>query len=233
MKRWFACAVFGMLVASLGLAQDATLPATAPAAAAQAAAANAGSDADIKGAFPTMLLKGVDSKKLKEGDTVVCQTIAALHSRSGLMIPSGSRVIGHVTQATARSKGSPDSTLIIAFDKIEVTKGKELAMKGTIQAIGQPVQDLGPNTGAAGSNVLMGHDGGAGTSPGTTPPPMASQPAMGNTARPVLIATSQGVLGVHNLELDANGVISSPGKEVRLDNGTQILIRAVINIPVQ
>jgi hypothetical protein len=179
-----------------------------------------------------MLVKGLDSKKVKEGDPVICQTIAALHSRSGLLIPSGAKVIGHVTLATARSKGSPDSTLAVVFDKIEVTKGKELPMKGTLQAIGQPVQDTGPNTGAAGSNVLMGGDK-SGGSPGTTPPPMAAQPAMGNTARPVLIATSQGVLGLHNLQLDANGVISSPGKEVKLDNGTQMLIHAVITIPVQ
>jgi len=233
MKRWFVCVVLSLLAISLCHAQDATPQSSAPTPAPQAAAANpSGSDADIKGSFPTMLVKGLDSKKVKEGDPVICQTIAALHSRSGLLIPSGAKVIGHVTLATARSKGSSDSTLAVVFDRIEVTKGKELAMKGTLQAIGQPVQDTGPNTGAAGSNVLMGGDK-SGGSAGTTPPPMASQPAMGNTARPVLIATSQGVLGLHNLQLDANGVISSPGKEVKLDNGTQMLIHAEISIPVQ
>jgi hypothetical protein len=53
------------------------------------------------------------------------------------------------------------------------------------------------------------------------------------TSRPILLATSQGVLGVKNLQMDANGVLSSPGKEVRLDSGAQLLIRAEISTPVQ
>jgi hypothetical protein len=229
MKRWYLSVLLCLLTVSMCCAQSAS-----PASASASPAGSGGSNSDLRGAFPTSLVKGVDSKKLKEGDTVLCQTVAPLHAANGMLIPSGSKVIGHVTQATARSKGSADSTLTIAFDKVEIAKGKELPMKGTLQAVGPSLGDSGPNSGAAGSNVLMGgHGADGGSAAGTTPPPMASMPTAGNTARPILLPTSQGVLGLKNLELDAKGVLTSPNKEVRLDSGTQMLIKAVISIPAQ
>jgi hypothetical protein len=227
MRRLLSLLVVGLLALCVSTTQ---LLATSPA---QNQDPGSASASELKGAFPTSLLKGVDSKKLKEGDIIICQTVAPLHTGNGMLIPSGSKVIGHVTQATARSKGSADSTLTIAFDKIEIAKGKELPMKGNLQAIGPSLGETGPNTGAAGPNTLGGNDKGGGSSPGTTPPPMASMPQGGNTARPILLPTSQGVLGVKDLELDANGVLSSSNKEVKLDPGTQMLIKAVISIPAQ
>jgi hypothetical protein len=235
MKRWFVSLLLALFAVSNCAAQS-DVPQAAP-----AAPARASSDSgDIKGAFPAMLVKGLDSKKLKEGDAVVCQTVAAFGSRGGLLIPSGSKVYGHVTQATARSKSSPDSTLAMVFDKIAYGKGKELTMKGTLQAVGPSLGDSGPTTGAAGSNVLMGGHSGPGPAgsdnPGGSsipggPSPMSLPQASGTASRPLLVPTSKGVVGVKNISLDANGVLSSPGKEVRLDNGTQMLIHAEINVP--
>ena len=76
-----------------------------------------------------MLPKGIDSKKLKEGDTVMCQTVTPLRTSVGI-IPSGSKVVGHVTVAKARSNGDSESTLGLAFDKIEYGKGKEAHVEG-------------------------------------------------------------------------------------------------------
>ena len=110
----------------------------------------------IKGSFPIMLPKGIDSKKLKEGDTVMCQTVTPLRTSVGI-IPSGSKVVGHVTVAKARSNGDSESTLGLAFDKIEYGKGKEATMKATLQAVGPNLgENSGPNTGAAESGVLGG-----------------------------------------------------------------------------
>jgi hypothetical protein len=232
MKRWYVSVLLTLVAAVLCCAQDDTPQTTLPNPLAPAQSDT--SSADIKGSFPIMLAKGLDSKKMKEGDVVVCQTVAALHSRSGLLIPSGSKVIGHITQATARSKGSPDSTLAMMFDKIEIAKGKELPMKGTLQAVGPSLGDDSPNSGGPSTPVLMGgHSASGGSSAGTTPPPQATNTMNAPTSRPILLATSQGVLGVKNLQMDANGVLSSPGKEVRLDSGAQLLIRAEISTPVQ
>ena len=226
MKRWYVLVLLGSLAISTGWAQSATPQATAPdSAAAPASAANP--ENQIKGAMPVKLEKSLDSKKLKVGDTVVFETISAIHSRSGLMIPTGSKVIGHVTQAQARSKGDPDSTLGISFDKLVYSKGEDVPMKGTLQAVGPSLGGNGPTTGPAEPGTLSGKGGG-----GTTAPPTSGMqiggPANGT---PMLLPTSQGVLGVKNLQMDANGVLTSPGKEVRLDAGMQILIRAEIDLP--
>jgi hypothetical protein len=187
-----------------------------------------------KVSFSVTLEKGLDSRKLKAGDPVTCLTAGTLHGRNGLLIPSGSRVLGHVTQAQARAKGDAISTLGIEFDKIQV-KGKELAMVGTLQAIAPGLSNSGPNVGPAESGSLSGGGRGdqgysAGTTAGPTAPIQVSGPS-GDT-RPVNTA-STGVLGIKNLEMDANGLITSPGKQVRLDNGTQMVVRAEIQMPVQ
>ena len=225
MKRLWVSVVLVVLSVSLSYAQDAT-PQAAGAQGTATQTASGNSDNQIKGSFPVKLDKSIDSKKLKEGDTVVCETVSPLHSRSGLMIPSGAKVIGHVTQAQARSKGNADSTLAIAFDKIEYAKGEEIPMKGTLQAVapslGGPYLDT-----SAGQPQLASR----GTNGSSAPPTGSMQIGGPSGGIPILQPTSQGVLGVKNLQMDANGVLSSPGKEVKLENGTQFMIRAEIDLP--
>ena len=228
MKRWVSLAVL-MLSLSSAYAQTAgqQAPNPSPSDAASAASSSAGV---IKGSFPIMLPKGIDSKKLKNGDTVICETVAPLRTSVGI-IPSGSKVVGHVTEAKARSKGYSESTLGLDFDKIEYGKGKEAPMKATLQAVGPSLGDnSGPNTGAAGSGVLGGRGD---ATPGTTAPPTSSNQVPGPKSKPILIPTSEGVLGIKNLEMNKDGVLTSPNKEVKLDNGTQLLIRAEILVPAQ
>jgi hypothetical protein len=225
MKRLCVSAVLAVLSISLCFAQSTTPPAAgAQGTSAQAAPSNP--DNQIKGSFPVKLEKSIDSKKLKEGDTVVCQTVTAVHSRSGLMIPSGAKVIGHVTQAQARSKGDSDSTLAITFDKIEYAKGEEIPMKGTLQAVGPSLGGSSLDTSA--SPPQLSTKGGNGSSPPPTSSMQISGPASGT---PILRPTSQGVLGVKNLQMDANGVLTSPAKEVKLDSGMQLMIKAEIDLP--
>ena len=185
----------------------------------------------IKGSFPIMLPKSIDSKKLKEGDPIICQTVAPLRTSVGI-IPSGSKVVGHVTEAKARSKGDSDSTLGLAFDKIEYGKGKEAPMKATLQAVGPPLGGDSGLTTAAGGGALAGR-GDAPGSQATTAAPQASSSLPNPKAKPILIATSEGVLGIKNLEMNKDGVLTSPNKEVKLDNGTQLLIKAEIQVPAQ
>jgi hypothetical protein len=221
MKRW--CVSILALAISLSgtLAAQTASPSTAG-----TPSASANPDNQIKGAIPVKLEKSIDSKKLKEGDTVVFQTVSSVHSRSGLMIPSGSKVIGHVTQAKARSKGDSESTLAISFDKIEYGKGEDLPMKGTLQAVGP---NLGGNSlGTGAEQPALSTKGGNGSSP---PPTSSMQISGPTTGTRILSASSQGVVGVKGLDMDSSGVLTSPGKEVKLDNGDQILIHAEIDLP--
>lgn len=215
MKRWCGCIVFALLCLSLAFAQDA-----AP------AAAQGNPDNQIKGAFPVKLQKGLDSKKAKEGDPVVCQTVGVLRSRSGFMIPTGTKVIGHVTKSEARSKGGSESALGIAFDKIQLGQGENIDIKGTLQAVAPSLGGEALDT-SAGPPQLAAR----GTAGSSAPPGGSVQIAGPNSGTPILRPTSQGVLGIKNMEMSSDGVITSSGKEVKLENGTQLLVRAEFEIP--
>ena len=55
--------------------------------------------------------------------------------------------MGHVTAAKARSKGDPESQLTLAFDKLNVANGKQLSVKGAVQAVFPPPDEVGPRHG--------------------------------------------------------------------------------------
>ena len=194
------------------------------------------SDNAIKGAFPVSLSRPLDSKKLKDGDVFVCTTMGVLRSRSGMIIPTGSKVIGHITEAKARSKGDSESSLAMVFDKVEVAKGQELPMKGTLQAVGPslgghsgPQTDAGPGTlpGRGGSSTMPPPSGGAVAGPDSGVHPLSA----GGNSIPMLNSQSVGVLGIKNLEMSKDSVLTTSGKEVKLDTGSQLLVRAEIQIP--
>ncbi len=239
MKRLFVTVVLAGMAASLCYAQSDT-PQAAPAAGAMTAQApSATTSGEVRGSFPTTLVKSIDTKKLKEGDVVVCQTSAALHSRSGMLIPSGSKVIGHVTKAQARSKGDSDSSLGIVFDKIQVSKDKEIPIKGVLQAVGPNLGSNGPETGSLSGNgqLIAGRGGSTEQAPGTDAavagPGAGRHPIGGAGSKTILNNESQGVLGVKNLEMGKDSVLTSPNKELKLDTGTQMMINAQIDVPVQ
>jgi hypothetical protein len=173
--------------------------------------------------MPAVLTKPLDSKKMKEGDVVTGRITAELHMRSGETIPRDSKLTGHVTKAEARSKGDPQSALGIVFDKITLPDGKDMAIKGVLQAIG-PSQTAGGPPDASqsiGPGMMAGHEG-QGT--GTTPPPTGGMSQTTRTSAPVLNGQSKGVIAIKNLELGDNSVLLSSGKEIRLDSGTQLIV---------
>jgi len=176
------------------------------------------------GAMPAQLTKSLDSKKMKEGDEVTGRISAEIHTRDGLTIPRDSKLIGHVTEAKARSKGDPSSALGIVFDKISMPGGKDVAIKGVIQAVGPNPNPSAQNAPSAGpSNVgLGGHDGGG--APGTAMPAIPNITPTQQSGIPVLSGQSKGVVGIKNLELGDNSVLLSGGKEVRLDSGAQLIV---------
>jgi len=230
MRRLALTLLFALLSVSLCVGQAAT--AGSPTSATS-------DDSTIKGAFPTSLTRNLDSKKLKDGDVVICQTMGVLRARNGLIIPTGSKVIGHITEAKARSKGDSDSSLAMVFDKIEVSGGKQIPMKGTLQAVGPSLGGhSGPSTGEAAPGTLPGRGGAS-----TMPSPSAgavSGPNSGirplnsdNGSVPLVNSESTGVLGIKGLEMNKDSVLTTSGKEVKLESGTQLLVRAEIQLSTQ
>jgi len=86
-------------------------------------------------AFNAALSSPIDSKKCKPGDPVNAHSTEAVKSEGKTVIPKGSKLVGHVTQASARGKGESESSLGIVFDKAILKNGQEIPLNAGIQAI--------------------------------------------------------------------------------------------------
>jgi hypothetical protein len=94
------------------------------------------------------LVHPVDAKKNKPGDPVTARTTHPSKSPDGTALPKGTELVGHVTQAQARSKDQSESDLGIVFDKAVMKNGQEVPLNGTIQAVA-----AAQNTAAAANSV--------------------------------------------------------------------------------
>jgi hypothetical protein len=175
-----------------------------------------------RGSFPVKVTKILDSSKLKSDDTVEVETAGTFKLPDGTLVPKGSKLAGRVTAAKARSKGDPESLLTISFDKLNVTNGKQISVKGTVQAVFPPVEEADP--GVAGGQAIS-HAAGLGAPPTDSKMGVGTQSSA--TSQPVMDPKSVGVQGMHGLELN-DGVLSSKGKNVKLGDGVRMIVRVDI-----
>jgi hypothetical protein len=163
--------------------------------------------------IPASLTSSVDSKKKKPGEEVVVKTAGNVRLADGTMISRGAKIVGHVTEAKARSGSDAQSSLGIVFDKIDMSGGKTLAITGVIQAFApNPNPDQGEGVNYGGMNQTLQH---------STPTAGGSSPVI-----PILSEDSVGVQGIKNLQLGSDGVFKSDQKTVKLDYGSQVVLRA-------
>lgn len=167
--------------------------------------------------LPVALTSNLDSKKLKVGDEVDVKTVSSLDLQNGSTIPNGAKIVGHVTESKSKSKGDSESSLGIQFDKIALADGKTLAVSGVMQAVGPNPKgdpDKGDGVSYGGSmNQGITHNANMGTT-------------YSNNI-PILNGESVGAVGMKNLSLN-DGVLKSDGKTLKLDLGSQVLIRAQV-----
>lgn len=175
------------------------------------------------GAFPVKVTKTLDSSKLKEGDAVEVETAGSFKLPDGTLVPKGSKLMGHVMAAKARSKGDSDSELTVTFDKLNITSGKLLSIKGTVQAVFPPAEEADPQMAGAASIAAGGGIG----SVGTVETKSGSNTESENHPQPVAKPQAMGVQGIHNLELN-DGVLTSKGKNVKLGDGVRMIVRVDI-----
>ena len=86
------------------------------------------------------LEKSIDAKKAKPGDLIKAEVAQDLVSGGKVVIPRGSKAIGHVTEVKPRREGDPQSILGLVFDKIDLKHGEEVRFNGTLQALAPPVR---------------------------------------------------------------------------------------------
>lgn len=82
-----------------------------------------------------VLTKPVDCKKSKPGDKVEGKTTENTKSGGQVVVPKGSKLVGHVTEAKARGKGESESSLGFVFDKAILKNGQEVLLNANVQAL--------------------------------------------------------------------------------------------------
>jgi hypothetical protein len=85
------------------------------------------------------LTHSLDAKSCKPGDQVTARLTEDVKSDGKVVAHKGSKLVGHVTEAQARSKDNADSKLGIVFDKAVLKSGQELSFNGAVQALAPPV----------------------------------------------------------------------------------------------
>jgi hypothetical protein len=109
------------------------------------------------------LTKPVDVRKVKAGDEVTAKVTQDVKADGKVVVRKGSQLIGHVTEAQARSKERADSKLGIVFDKAVLKGGQEMAFNGVVQALAPPAQ-AAESTGLEESSMSRASPSGGGGS---------------------------------------------------------------------
>jgi hypothetical protein len=122
------------------------------------------------------LTKSIDAKKAKPGDEVTAKLTQDVKADGKVVLHKGSKLVGHVTEAQAKTKENSESKLGVVFDKAVLRGGQEMAFNGAIQALAAPAPgslaattddagSLGSGMGSGGGPVM----GGGRTSGGVAP----------------------------------------------------------------
>jgi hypothetical protein len=126
------------------------------------------------------LSRSLDSKKAKPGEVVTAQTTEAVKVDGKIVIPNNTKLVGHVTRASARAKGDADSVLAVQFDRAVLKDGHEMPLQVTLQAMAadqsttrpvngddlQPMGNIEGGAAGAGAAGNRGTVGGVGSTVG-------------------------------------------------------------------
>ena len=251
MKRILVSLLAGVALAAVCAAQSAQSQAGASASqssnvsdkSSQAASA---SQLQAGSTIQAELAKPLDTKKNKVGDEVIAKTTHDVKSEGRVVIPKGSKLVGHVTDVKTHSKEQATSELGIVFDHAALKNGGELPLALGIQAIGRSqaavaaVEDDTMATGSSGTGTtgpssprssaggsplggVRSTAGGVASTAGSTAGGVVNSTAgtVGGAASGSLSATSQGVVGIPGLSL-ANQTSTSTNASVISSQGSNV-----------
>jgi hypothetical protein len=192
-----------------------------------------------------IVVKRLDTKTASLNQELTLRTINDVIVDGIIVIPSGSRVVGHVVEVAAKGKGSQQSILAVVIDKAVLQSERQIPLEAIIAAVAAP-QDgsltSDPTYGMMHSNEpkMVGTGPSGATRSGDLPPSSkVDSTATLSTARInggmrnslLLNADSQGAIGFPGLSLSwrldkppAVSVFNS-NKEIKLEAGTQVLLR--------
>ena len=116
------------------------------------------------------------------------ETMKAADNRE--IMPKGTKLMGHVTQAASRSNGGTETMVAIQFDKAKLKDGQEVPLANfTIQALAAPSSAASSFNDDGGMNTSNGRMGPPSNTPSSNPSssnPSSNNPSMSGSrgARP-------------------------------------------------
>jgi len=170
--------------------------------AAQAGAQTGGSSALLLPDGTTLnaeLGAALDSKKARAGDAVVAHITEPVKADGKIVIPKGAKLMGHVTQSSAKAKGDSESALAIQFDKAILKDGEEIVLSVRIQAIAAE-----PRSSALGSPDLNPVAGTGSAAAAGSPMRTTRAPVVGDTR-----TTEAANNGANNTAANAGGSVNA------------------------
>lgn len=204
-----------------------------------------GSDQPAVSTIFAVVVKRIETKTAGLDQELTLRTINDVEVDGIVVIPSGSRVVGHIVELATKGKESEQSILAIVIDKAILENGREITLQGIIAAVAAPQDGSLPSDPTYGM-MHSNEPKMVGTGPSTarpgelSPSSKVESTATLNSARIngemrkglLLNAESQGAIGFSGLSLSwrltappAVTVFSSNRKEIKLDAGTQVLLR--------
>lgn len=81
------------------------------------------------------LVNKLDTKTAKAGDAVDLKTTEKATIASGVVIPKGSKIRGHVIDVQAKGNGSDNSKVTVQFDQAELKDGQAIPIKSVLQSV--------------------------------------------------------------------------------------------------
>jgi hypothetical protein len=204
----------------------------------QAAAGEPSPGLSGRTALQVELTKGVDTRKAKPGDPVEAKLAQDVKSEGTVVLHRGAKLVGHITEAQARSKEKPESRLGIVFDKAMDKRGEEFAFRAVVMAVAPPYEGpsnvAGDPTRLSSGPTMGGQPFGASVSgvggPSASAAGAVDAATRGGASGP-LTAASRGAIELPGVALRPSVVdgvqgtaIVSGDHNVKLESGTQMVL---------
>src|SRR5437773_5229988 len=85
-----------------------------------------------------VLTNTLESKNATSGQEIVLRTVSDVVVDGVIVIPRGSKMLGHITQVSTKGKGGSQSVLAIVIDKAVRKDGTETPVQAIIAAVAAP-----------------------------------------------------------------------------------------------
>lgn len=193
-----------------------------------------------------VLSNSVEAKSAAAGQELTLRTISDVTDNGAVLIPKGSKLLGHIEEVNVKGKGIEQTELYIIIDKAVIREGTVIPLQAIIAAVAPPPNnDLSsdPTYGMMHSNEQKMTGGGpsSASSAGGLPPAskasstaaVATADVKGRMDEPSLLnETSQGAVGYEGLSLSWHLIVPPPvtvfatkSSNLKLKAGTQMLLR--------